>query len=274
MRLLPHPLAEPVKVASTWAEIWRILWDISTVITSKLAELRGKVSADNLFSPSGANGQAFEDIFNEASLYFNEVCLTGCAADFSLVNGSATAREYVYDMTPDNPLKLAFDTLKGYSGSRAEILSIQSVISNDFKFEALPLDVCPYPPKRCVPMPGVGFTELTEGSSYCTFEMTADVVNALGSAMTDTMEALGIADLAASLSDTVGTWVGDFQTSIDAFLITLLASFLVGFILHGSTTLPCRRLRLDLRLPLLLGTLLRWCFLLHQVVAVLRSWDL
>jgi len=204
--------------------------DISTVITSKLAELRGKVSADNLFSPTGANGQAFEDIFNEASLYFNEVCLTGCAADFSLVNGSATAREYVYDMTPDNPLKLAFDTLKGYSGSRAEILSIQSVISSDFKFEALPLDVCPYPAKRCVPMPGVGFTEITEGSSYCTFEMSADVVNALGSAMTDTMEALGIADLSASLSDTVGTWVGDFQTSIDAFLITLLASFLVGFI--------------------------------------------
>ncbi|CAE7308296.1 SLC44A5 [Symbiodinium natans] len=98
---------------------------VSTVITAKLEELRGKVSADNLFSPSGANGQVFEDIFNEASLYFNEVCLTGCAADFTMVNGSSTAREYVYEMTLDNPLKLAFDTLKSYSGSRAEVLSLQ-----------------------------------------------------------------------------------------------------------------------------------------------------
>lgn len=45
---------------------------IATVITDKMAELTGKVSADNLFSPSGANGQAFTDIWSEANLYFNE----------------------------------------------------------------------------------------------------------------------------------------------------------------------------------------------------------
>ena len=31
--------------------------DIASVITAKLTELRGKVSPDNLFSPSGANGE-------------------------------------------------------------------------------------------------------------------------------------------------------------------------------------------------------------------------
>jgi len=203
---------------------------ITATITAKLAELRGKVSADNLFSPSGANGQAFQDIFNEAATYFNEVCLTGCSADFSLVNGSDTAREYVYDMALDNPLRYAFETLKSYSGSRSEVLAIQNVIANDFKFDALPLDVCPYSPSRCVPMPGVGFTEITEGSPYCTFEMTADVIAAVGEAMSDVWESLGINDLSASLTDTFGTWVGDFQASIDAFLITLVASFVIGFI--------------------------------------------
>ena len=42
-------------------------------------------------------------------------------------------------------------------GSRADVTAIQTVISDSFKFEALPLSVCPYSAKRCVPMPGVEF---------------------------------------------------------------------------------------------------------------------
>lgn len=72
--------------------------------------------------------------------------------------------------------------------------------------------------------------ELTSGSSYCTFEFTADVIAGIGDAMTSTFESLGISALGASLADTVGTWIGDFQTSIDAFLLVLLTSFAVGFV--------------------------------------------
>ena len=70
-------------------------------------------------------------------------------------------------------------------------------------------DQCPYSAKRCVPMPGVEFQEcapldcgtlglfvpsgmceeLTAG--YCTFSMTADVVNGLGEAFSSTFESLG-----------------------------------------------------------------------------------
>ncbi|CAJ1355455.1 unnamed protein product [Effrenium voratum] len=202
--------------------------DIASVITAKLTELRGKVSPDNLFSPSGANGEVFSEMWSEANLYFNEVCLTSCSADFASVNGSATPREYIYDMVPDSDLKLAFDTIKSYSGSRADVTAIQTVISDSFKFEALPLSVCPYSAKRCVPMPGVEFQELT--SNYCTFSMTADVVNTLGSAFSATFESLGMNALGNSMMDTVGTWIGDFQSSLDAFVLVLLVSFLIGFI--------------------------------------------
>mmetsp|Transcript_13866 Transcript_13866/g.23897 ORF Transcript_13866/g.23897 Transcript_13866/m.23897 type:complete len:966 (+) Transcript_13866:56-2953(+) len=210
---------------------------IATVITEKLEELTGKVSADNLFSPSG--GQAIQDLWSEANLYFNEVCLTSCAANFALVNASvdtsdvnstAAIREYVFSMAPDNELKLAYDTIATYSGTRQDVLTIRDVVLENFKFDALPLDICPYSASRCVPMPGVEFTELVDGSSYCTFKMSADVIAAVGDVMSDTLEALGINALSASLMDTVGTWIGDFQTSIDAFLLVLLSSFVVGFI--------------------------------------------
>ena len=57
---------------------------IATVITDKMAELTGKVSADNLFSPSGANGQAFTDIWSEANLYFNEATGKRCRGDVDI----------------------------------------------------------------------------------------------------------------------------------------------------------------------------------------------
>jgi len=211
--------------------------NIASVITEKLDELTGKVSADNLFSPDG--GQAFQDLWAEANLYFNEVCLTSCAANFGVINatmdnsdtGSSSAvRSYTFSMAPDNDLKTAFDTLTNYTGTRADAQAIANVISESFTFEALPLDVCPYPAKRCVPMPGVEFTELVDGSPYCTFKMSADVINAVGDAMSSTFESLGINALSSSLMDTVGTWIGDFQTSIDAFLLVLLSSFIIGFI--------------------------------------------
>ena len=97
--------------------------------------------------------------------------------------------------------------------------------------------------------------ELVPNSPYCTFKMSADVIAAVGDVMSGTLEALGalakisclfehlkclkicyygrvqyakyspcidfsgINALSASLMDTVGTWIGDFQTSIDAFLL-------------------------------------------------------
>ncbi|CAJ1341912.1 unnamed protein product [Effrenium voratum] len=140
--------------------------NIASTITAKLEELRGKVSPDNLFSPSGANGEVFKEIWSEANLYFNEVCLTTCSADFQTLNASedisdsrSAPREYIYDMAPDSDLKLAFDTIKSYSGSRADVTTIKDVVLNNFRFDALPLDQCPYSAKRCVPMPGVEFQE-------------------------------------------------------------------------------------------------------------------
>lgn len=212
---------------------------ISTVITDKLEELRGKVSADNLFSPSGANGQVFTDMWNEANLYFNEVCLTSCNANFAMVNASmddsdntstSAVREYVYSMAPDNDLKPAYEAIAGYVGTRADATTIKNVILDNFKFDALPMDVCPYSAYRCIPMPGVEFTELVTDSPYCTFKMSAEVIAGVGDALSGTFESLGLNAMGSSIMDTVGTWIGDFQNAIDAFCLVVLSSFIIGFI--------------------------------------------
>ena len=42
---------------------------------------------------------------------------------------------------------------------RSDVNTIKTVVTESFKFDALPIDVCPYTAGRCVPMPGIRFVE-------------------------------------------------------------------------------------------------------------------
>ena len=46
--------------------------------------------------------------------------------------------------------------------------------------------------------------ELVDGSSYCTFKMSADVIAAVGDVMSDTLEALGGLDSAETHGKSMG----------------------------------------------------------------------
>ncbi|CAK9013242.1 Choline transporter-like protein 5 [Durusdinium trenchii] len=185
-------------------------------------------------------------MWNEANLYFNEardemkqddeMIQMNASMDDSDNTSTSAVREYVYSMAPDNDLKPAYEAIAGYVGTRADATTIKNVILDNFKFDALPLDVCPYSAYRCIPMPGVEFTELVTDSPYCTFKMSAEVIAGVGDALSGTFESLGLNAMGSSIMDTVGTWIGDFQNAIDAFCLVVLSSFIIGFIYMVSWT--------------------------------------
>lgn len=157
----------------------------------KMEELRGAVSPANLFSPAGNNGDFFTSMWAEATKclgpflgrfevgtprndpklprrrafsprfrtvlafsprYFNAVCLPSCNTNFDTANTSASPRSWTYEMANDNPLATYWEMLKT-SGA------LSATIQSQFTFTALPFDQCPYGASKCVPMPGVQFTE-------------------------------------------------------------------------------------------------------------------
>eukprot|EP00913_Durusdinium_trenchii_P016335 g15354.t1 len=110
---------------------------------------------------------------------------------------------------------------------------IRDTITSQFKFKALPLSMCPYNESKCIPFPGVEFSELYYG--YCSFSMSADVVNAMGTEATKVLESTGLASFQDSstergLGETLGKWMGDFEKSLPAYILVAFLSFLVGFI--------------------------------------------
>jgi len=202
--------------------------DLSSVISSRMAELTDPSQAGNLFSPSGANGDKFSSnaFWEQATKYFNQVCLPTCEVD---ANATAGLRSYTYTPSPDSAFSDYWDKLLSMPSSPARAAMI-STLDSVFTFEALPLSQCPYDESLCVPFPGLKLSELSSGSNYCTFEMAAEVVSAVGDAAATAFSSLGLDSISGAATESFGKWVGDFQETIDTFLLVSVLSFCTGLV--------------------------------------------
>lgn len=192
---------------------------LSTSIAAKTGEL-ASLSGTSLFTVSGANGNLFSSIWSQASAYFVETCSTSCNS----VKNNAT-RSYSYTPAADDPLKTAWFAV---STSSLTPQSILDTMNTKFTFSALPPSVCPYPERYCVPYPGVEFSNVANG--YCTFKMSASVINSVGAVAAQAFTGLAADKFASTAVETFGQWLGDLQKTIDVLVITSVASFVIGLV--------------------------------------------
>eukprot|EP00933_Yihiella_yeosuensis_P021940 TRINITY_DN17289_c0_g2_i2.p1 TRINITY_DN17289_c0_g2~~TRINITY_DN17289_c0_g2_i2.p1 ORF type:complete len:939 (-),score=198.73 TRINITY_DN17289_c0_g2_i2:197-3013(-) len=197
---------------------------VSGVIGGKADALSGSGDVSNFVS-----GEFFNNMWSEATKYFNQVCLPDCNTNFATANSSSEAREWVYAMAPDNELAGVWKKLKeAKSSTNAALTALSDTIKTKFTFKALPSSLCPYGPSYCIPMPGVQFGELP--NNYCSFEMAADALKLVGSAAGDTFQSLGGNAFQGQMEENFGKWVGDFQSSIDSFIVVSLLCFVIGLV--------------------------------------------
>ncbi|CAE8680096.1 unnamed protein product [Polarella glacialis] len=195
----------------------------ASIMSGKMGDLTGAGNAGNLFSPSGANGDMFTNMWSEATKYFNSVCMPNCNNDFATMNNTGDYRTWSYAMAQDNDMYDVWGKLKA-NGPQ----SMKDMIKDNFVFKALPLSACPYPASKCIPMPGVQFEELTNG--YCSFEMAADVMNSVGSAAGEVFATLGGESMENAGTESFGSWCGDFMNSIDTFIVVSMISFVISIL--------------------------------------------
>lgn len=199
----------------------------SGIISGKMNELRGFTSAAALFSPTGLNSNTFSDMWAQATIFFNAVCLKECNTPSAKrpTNSSTSSRFYTYSPPPDYPWRRAWDVLK--NNSRVDA-SIQNLIKEKFTFQALPMSECPYHERYCIPFPGVDFEELQ--FDYCTFKMSSDVMNAVGDSAAKTFEDLGANSIVDGMSDSIGTGFGDLLSTLHIFALVAVCSMVIGLI--------------------------------------------
>jgi len=202
--------------------------DLSSVITGKMTELTDPTAAANLFSPGGNNGDAFSTsgFWESITKYVNQVCLPQC--QMSVTNATVGERSYVYEPSPDSVYHRYWRKLIDAPDTTTNIGPIKSTISSAFTFRALPESDCPYNESLCVPMPGMTLKEVSSGSDYCTFEVAAEVVAAVGDAAAQVFESMGFNAIGEAAGESFGKWAGDFQASLDTFIIVSVLSFAVG----------------------------------------------
>lgn len=197
--------------------------NVQSTIGGKMSELKG--DNGNLYSPGALNGDLFTDMWNDATKNFNKVCLPDCNTNFQNANNSDNLRTWTYSMAPDNPLKQYWDILVRNARPNS---AVNATISSSFTFRALPPNLCPYHESKCIPMPGVEFGEGYGG--YCTFEMSTQVISAVGDSAASAFESLGGASFQDGATETFGKWVGDFERSILAFILVTISTFVIGFV--------------------------------------------
>lgn len=201
--------------------------NLQSTLTGKMSELNGQASPTSFFSGSGSNGDFFSSVLNDATKYFNKVCLPDCNTDFAMMNSSSDNRSYVYAMSPDNPLARYWDLL---TSSSTTPQFLKDTINSQFTFAALPSSLCPYNASKCVPMPGIAFGNQPGG--YCSVDISSDVTQALGSAAT---EAFGGLVNQAFSNDTqaiegLGEAMGELGRILDTIAIVCLSSFVIGLV--------------------------------------------
>jgi len=194
--------------------------NVFSTITARMGDLTNVANAFNLFNPIGANGNFFNNIWDQATEYFVEVCLPSCTNNITTYVQANDYREYIYTPYQDEILRTAWDQLLNSPGA--------SAWKDSFKFKAFPSKVCPYPASECVQFPGVEYVEVSNG--YCTFSMGMDVVNAVGNVMASAFESAGGDSFAESATETFGQWIGDFEMSLDTFVIVCVCCFVIGLI--------------------------------------------
>jgi len=191
--------------------------DIAATITARMNELT--TGAADFFNPSGMNGDMFNNIWAEATKYFNEVCLPDCV---NAINGPRN-RTVTYSPAPDDPLYTTWQALLA-SGNE----DIVNTMQTSFTFSALNADVCPYEASKCVPMPGVDLADLHGG--YCQFSLTAGALDAVGGAAGQALEASGMFEIRNATSSSLGTALGDIQSTLSVLVIVCFIAVVVGMV--------------------------------------------
>mmetsp|Transcript_6102 Transcript_6102/g.14172 ORF Transcript_6102/g.14172 Transcript_6102/m.14172 type:complete len:962 (-) Transcript_6102:330-3215(-) len=208
---------------------------LQSTITSRMSDLTSTStdSVSSLFSPSGSNGDLFSatSFWNEATKYFNQVCLPDCNTNFNNINTTAESqlRNYTYTPAPDDALYGPWQYL--LNAPENDLTSeIVATITSAFTFKALPKSVCPYEAAQCVPFPGMEFSEIASGLNRCQFELAAEVVSAVGSAAAASFSSLGGEAFANAASSSFGEWMGDFLQTLDSFFVVSTLAFVVGIV--------------------------------------------
>jgi len=199
---------------------------LKSTITARMTELTNPSAAADLFSPSGANGDMFSatDFWNEATKYFNSVCLPDCSTNYK----STLSRNYTYSPAPDDGLYPFWVLLNTSANTPTDI---KNTIRSVFTFQAYDQSICPYSdPAYCVPFPGMEFGEVVGGSGYCTFQMAAEVAGAVGDAAAGALSSLGSTAFASAVTDSFGSLIGDMEETIPAFIVVSILSFIVGIV--------------------------------------------
>mmetsp|Transcript_59842 Transcript_59842/g.142551 ORF Transcript_59842/g.142551 Transcript_59842/m.142551 type:complete len:923 (-) Transcript_59842:163-2931(-) len=189
---------------------------LSTAIASKMADLTNPSAGVELFSPDGANGGDFNDVFNEMNTYFVEACVNDCDA-------TTRTPDRTYDFMPPGDVKW-YTAWRVLSTDTTVPAWLSSTMSTSFRFNALPLDACPYDPQYCIPFPGVEFGEAP--NDYCAFRVMSDVVNSVG----DALDTVGAADAVNAAEEGLGAAAGDLLESMDSTVIVGIYSFIVGLV--------------------------------------------
>jgi hypothetical protein len=195
----------------------------ASTISAKMTDLANTANAASLFSSDGPNGDYYSSMWNDANIFFNTVCLKLCNTPLS-VNLNSSYRTYTYSPPPGTSWKEAWDLLSGSSINT----DIKNTVLNAFTFKALPSDQCANDPRYCVPFPGVDFVE--EEYDYCSFEVSASVVNAVGQAAADTFDQLGANDISEAASSNFGTAMGDIMATLDALIVVGICSMVIGLL--------------------------------------------
>eukprot|EP00929_Paragymnodinium_shiwhaense_P003806 TRINITY_DN10446_c0_g1_i3.p1 TRINITY_DN10446_c0_g1~~TRINITY_DN10446_c0_g1_i3.p1 ORF type:complete len:932 (+),score=213.90 TRINITY_DN10446_c0_g1_i3:88-2883(+) len=218
--------------------------NMATIITNRMKELT-EAQNMNLFSSNGANGDLFTNIWDQATRYFVKVCSTTCSTE-----GTPRERSYVYKPDQDDPLFLVWEFLLTDASTPAEI---KTVLQDQFTFMAYDESICPYEASKCVPFPGIEFSELAGG--YCQFKIAADVVNAIGGTAADAFAGLGLNKFASGATETFGSWIGEIEAALDTVITVAFLAFIVGLTF-------CILVRFFLGIVIWLAILILWCLLL------------
>lgn len=197
--------------------------EVQSTIGGKMSELKGLNGG--LYSPGAMNGDFFNQMWSDATKYFNAVCMPDCNTNFQTANTSDNPRTWTYAMAPDNPLKEFWDILATEASSSSPV---KATIQSSFTFQALPSSLCPYNESKCIPMPGVAFGEGYGG--YCSFDMSTQVIEAVGDTAASAFSSLGGASFQDSATETFGKWMGDFEQAFLAFVLVSLSTFVIGFV--------------------------------------------
>merc|ERR1711971_246573 len=58
----------------------------------------------------------------------------------------------------------------------------------------------------------------------------ANVVSAIGGAAADAYKSIGVENIASSVTETLGSWTGDFLDTLDSFALVAVSAFVGGFV--------------------------------------------